>query len=291
MSSLYHPLVLSFIVGVAVFICSYKWSDKILDFFSKKTLGSQKEILDIMEKLLITKDKKKVVFQYWIFSLALSFLVFILFWPKIIFGFILGLATLVLTWIGVRNMLRATWESHCNRVVDQLVESLTIMSNSLKVGLGLTQAMKRVIEGHPGPLAKEFRLVLNKVKLGQSIEEAITELGERVNRAEIDMLVTAINILKETGGNLAETFFIMAETTRERQKMEKKIKALTAQGIIQAKIISAIPFVLFGTFWVMNPDYIAPLLFQPLGQVCLGVVIILVFYGSYTMKKMVEIKI
>lgn len=289
--SIYHPLSLSLIVGAAVFICSYRWSDKVLAFCSKQTLGSQEEILAIMDKLLITTDVKKTTQRYWIISIACATLVFILLWPNIIFGSLFGLGALLGTWVLIRNLLRITWERHCDRVVSQLVEALTIMCNSLKVGLGLSQSMERVIEGYPGPLAKEFGLVLNKVKLGQSIEQALTELGTRINRAEIDMMVTAINILKETGGNLAETFFVMAETIRERQKMEKKIKALTAQGRMQAKIISAIPFCLLALFWVMDKDHIMPLFTQPLGWVCLGLVFVFIAVGSFAMKKMVEIKV
>ena len=104
------------------------------------------------------------------------------------------------------------------------------MCNSLKVGLSLPQAMDRVIKGYPGPLSKEFGLILNKTQLGMPVEEALTEMGERIKRPDIDMLVSAVNILKETGGNLAETFYVMADTLRERHKMDKKIKALTAQG-------------------------------------------------------------
>jgi len=180
---------------------------------------------------------------------------------------------------------------HCNQVVLQMGEALIVMCNSLKVGLGLTQAMERVVEGYSGPLAKEFQLVLNKVRLGQSIEEALTELGNRIQKPDVDMLVSAINILKETGGNLAETFFVMAETIRERQKMEKKIQALTAQGVMQARIISAIPFVLLAVFYFMDKEYIAPLLFKPLGWVCLTIVFVLVITGAFVMKKMVEIKV
>ncbi|MCY4512837.1 MAG: type II secretion system F family protein [Bdellovibrionales bacterium] len=291
MSYLYNPLALSIVTGLAVFICVYRFSDQILNFFSTKVLTAQKEILDIMDKLLMTQKKEIIIRNCWILSLSLSGLVVLMFWPNVLLSLGVGGAMLLLTWLGIRLILRSLWESHCDKVVAQLVEALTIMCNSLKVGLGLTQSMDRVIKGYPGPLAKEFRLVLNKIQLGQSVEEALTEMGERINRPDIDMLVTAINILKETGGNLAETFYVMADTLRERQKMDKKIKALTAQGKMQAKIISSIPFLLIGIFYVMDREYISPLLFKPLGWVCLGGVVLLVALGAIMMKKMIEIKV
>ena len=116
-------------------------------------------------------------------------------------------------------------------------------------------------------------------------------MGERVSQPDVDMLVSAINILKETGGNLAETFEVMADTLRERQKIEKKIQALTAQGLMQARILSAVPFVLLAIFFFMDRDYVAPLFFKPLGWVSLGVVLVLVIFGGILMKKMVEIKV
>ena len=291
MSYFYSPLALSVVTGLAVFICAYRFSDQILEFFSTKVLTAQKDILDIIDRLLITQKKETIIRNCWIVSLSLSGLVVLVFWPNVVISLVAGAAVMMFTWLGIRMLLKSLWESHCDKVVAQLVEALTIMCNSLRVGLGLTQAMDRVIKGYPGPLAKEFRLALNKIQLGQTVEESLSEMGERMNRPDVDMLVTAINILKETGGNLAETFFVMADTLRERQKMDKKIQALTAQGRMQAKIIASIPFLLIGIFYVMDRAYISPLLFKPLGWVCLAGVVILVAVGAVVMKKMVEIKV
>jgi len=286
-----HPLGFSFAIGLLVFICAYIWMDKIVDFFSKNTLASQVEILTLMDQLFISQKKETIVRNCWILSLSLGFLVFLLFWPNVLLSFICGPLAFLGTWIGIKQVLKSLWQNHANQVVNQMVETLTIMCNSLKVGLSVPQAMDRVIKGYPGPLAREFRLVLNKIQLGQSLEDALTEMGDRLNRPEIDMLVSTINILKESGGNLAETFFVMSETIRERQKMEKKIQALTAQGMMQAKIISCLPFLLIGILFLMDKSYVLPLLTKPLGWVCLLAVVVLVTIGWVMMKKMVEIKV
>ena len=288
---LVNTLALSLTVGLMVFIFSYGWSDKIRAFLAEKTFGSQKEIFEIMDKLLINQPKEKTSRNIWVLSLCLGGLVFFLLWPNVIFSLAAGAGVFLGVWIGIKLFLRGLWESHCNKVVGQMVEALTIMCNSLKVGLSLPQAMERVMKGFGGALAKEFRLVLNKTQLGQPLEEALTEMGERIQRPDIDMLVTTINILRETGGNLAETFFVMAETLRERQKMEKKIKALTASGMMQARIISALPFALIGIFYAMDKEYILPLVATPLGWGCLVFITILVCVGWFMMKKMVAIKV
>ncbi len=292
MDSLFsNSLVFSLVIGCLVFICSYCWSDKILQFFSTKTVGSQEEILDLMDKLFISQKKEIIVRNCWILSSSLGLAFFLMIWPNVLFSLIAGAFVFLGTWVGIKLVLQQLWQSHCDKVVSQMVEALTIMCNSLKVGLSLPQAMDRVIKGYPGPLAREFRLALNKMQLGQSLEESLTEMGVRLQRPDIDMLVSTINILKESGGNLAETFFIMSETIRSRQKMDKKIKALTAQGMMQAKIMSCLPFLLLGVFYFMDKAYILPLLTKPLGWVCLFFVFVLVLVGWFMMKKMVEIKV
>ena len=283
--------VLCFTIALMTTCIFYLNSEKWLKFLSEKSLGTQKEILDIIDKLLISQDKKKIKRNGWLFTLGLSLIVFLALWPNVLISLIASIAVFIASWWLLKKLFQNLWAKHCNRVVDQMVEALTIMCNSLKVGLSLGQAMERVIKNYPGALAKEFSLVLNKMKLGQNLEESLEEMAKRVDKPEIDMLVSTVNILKETGGNLAETFFVMAETIRERQKMEKKIKALTAQGMMQAKIISALPFVLIGIFFVMDRNYISPLLLKPLGWVCLAVVLVLVLIGGFLMKKMVQIKV
>ena len=131
-----------------------------------------------------------------------------------------------------------------HQLTDQMVDGMTIMANGIKAGQSLTQSMERVTENMSGPLSQEFGLVLNKIRLGMSVEEALNEFGERIPRQDVQMFVTSVNILKETGGNLAETFQTIVTTVRERQKVEKKIEALTAQGTMQAVIITLVPFLL-----------------------------------------------
>ncbi len=283
--------VLTGTISLMVFIISYLNSEKILKILFRKTFGAQDEILEIMDKLLISQDEKKIRRNMWIFSIGLGLLVFVIVWPNVIVSLVGFVFMFLGAWYVLRMLFRTLWERHCNKVVQQLVEALTIMCNSLKVGLSLGQAMERVIKGYPGPLAKEFGLVLNKMKLGQSLEESLDEMADRIKKTDVDILVSTVNILKETGGNLAETFFVMSETLRERQKMEKKIKALTAQGMMQAKILSALPFFLIAIFYLLDKNYISPLLFKPLGWACLFVVLVLVLIGGYVMRKMVQIKV
>ena len=151
--------------------------------------------------------------------------------------------------------------------------------------------MERVIEIMGNPISQEFRQVITQHQFGQSFEDALLDLGERIPRPDVQMFVTAINILKETGGNLAETFETIVTTIRERQKVEKKIQALTAQGLMQGLIVTMIPFILAAVFLVIDPNYIKPMFNTTLGLVLLFAMLGLQIIGGVLIKKIVTIKV
>jgi tight adherence protein B len=175
--------------------------------------------------------------------------------------------------------------------VDQMVDALTIMANGIKSGSNPQQAMQRVVEIMGNPVSAEFSQVITQTQFGQSFEEALTDLSERIKRPDVQMFVVAINILKETGGNLSETFTTIVTTIRERQKLEKKISAMTAQGIMQGIIVTCIPFVLMGVFYVLDPTHITPMFDTTLGLLLLAAMLALQVIGGLMIKKIVTIKV
>ena len=287
-----HPFVLSLVVGFLVFVFFYIRWPGILRFFKEKTLSSQKEILKIADMMLLKIPKEKMVLWLWCLGLGFGFLIFLASWPHIVIGLVFGSLGFLFSWMAVRSIMLSFWENRSNQVVNQMVEGLTIMTNGVRVGLSVTQAMERVIKNMKGgPLAQEFQLVLNKTHLGMSVEEALVEMEKRIDRQDVTMMVVAINILKETGGNIAETLSVISDTIRDRQKVENKIKALTAQGTMQAIIISAVPFVILVMMFIMNRQYAELMLGTPLGWVCLLIIMGLIIFGGFLMKKIVTIKI
>jgi tight adherence protein B len=224
-------------------------------------------------------------------SFGFGSLVFLAFWPNLIAGCTFGGLVTIVGWSAPKFIVTSMWEKRCTKFTDQMVDGLTIMANGVKAGLSVTQSMERVCANMGGPIAQEFNLVLNKQRLGMSLEEALTELAERIPRQDVQMFVTGVNILKETGGNLAETFATTVTVIRERQKIEKKIRAMTAQGRTQAMIITMVPFILMGVFFIMDPDYIMPLFTRPLGWFALLIMVSLQVIGGVVMKKVVTIKV
>lgn len=277
--------------GIAVFIFTYNMSERIIEFLHRKSLGGREEVLAIMEKMFIETDQKKVTYAMLAGSFGVGALAFLAVWPHFILGALLFSAFTYIGWLAPKMVMNYLWEGRCGKITNQMVDGMTIMANGMKAGQSLTQSMERVVENIPGPLAQEFNLVLYKVRLGSSIEDALNEMGERIPRQDVQMFVTAVNILKETGGNLTETFQTIVTTVRERQKVEKKIEALTAQGTMQAVIITLVPVLLLGIFLILDPNYVMPLFTKPLGWLCLALMLTLQVIGLIVMKKIVTIKV
>jgi tight adherence protein B len=278
-------------VGLCVFIICYIWIDRAMIFFQSRSTGTRQEVLDTLDKMLVEVDRKRIVLGLNLLSYGLGAIFLLLLWPNVVMGLVLGGAWAVVSLMFPRTIIRNMWERRCNRLVDQMVDGLTIMANGIKAGQSITQSMERVVENLRGPFPQEMGLILNKVRLGMSVEDAIGEFADRIPRQDVQMLATAIVVLKETGGNLAETFSTIVLTIRERQKVEKKIQALTAQGQMQAIIITLVPFVLIGLFLMIDPNYIMPLFTKPLGWFFLTMMISLQIIGLVMMKKIVTIKV
>lgn len=286
-----NDLVFAVIFGLVIFVLCYLWIDKILFFLYDKSLGSREEIIDLMDKMFVEVDKQKITMLMLLGSFGVGAIVFLALWPSVIPGLFLGASVTVVGWVVPKLIIKNLWEKRCSKVVQQMVDGMTIMANGIKSGLSPQQSLERVVDNMGGPIAQEFKLVLNKMRLGLSLEESLNEFYERIPRDDVQMFVNSVNILSETGGNLAETFSTIAYTIRERQKIERKIEAMTASAVTQGIIITCVPFVIIGVFAVLDPDYIAPLFTKPLGWFALVLMLSLQIIGGLSMRKIVTIKV
>lgn len=174
---------------------------------------------------------------------------------------------------------------------NQMVDITYAMKNSLKAGMTLQQAMTLIATEFTPPAADEFRIALREIQLGASIEEALKHMDERLNNADFRLMVNAIEILRQTGGNMVETFENITETLKSRKRVEGKIKTLTAQGRMQAIILCAMPFFMAGMLYFMNRPYIEPLFTTVLGNVLLTIVLLLVSTGWIIIQKIITIEV
>jgi tight adherence protein B len=236
-------------------------------------------------------DKKRITLFTYLLSFGMGFVFFFLLWPQVLMGTVFGIATGIALWNVPLMVIRSVHQSRCSRFVEQMVDGLTIMANGVKSGLSVTQSMERVVENLGNPISQEFALVLSQIRIGRSVEEALVALNERIARPDVLMFVTGVNILKETGGNLGETFATIVTTIRERQKVEKKIEAMTTQGMMQGLIITLVPFLIMIVLLMIDPKFVSPMFSSGLGLFFLFVMLCLQIIGGLMIKKIVTIKV
>lgn len=279
------------IFGLTVFFSVYFWADRLFVKIYDKSLGKQNDIMKYMKLMGMEVNEKKVTAMLLSVSFGLGFIFFLAAWPNVIAGLIVGTSFGLMGFQLPPILFKGLYEKRCNAFVDQMVDALTILANGVKAGSNPQQSMQRVVEIMGQPISSEFGQVLTQTQFGQSFEEALNDLAERIPRQDVQMFVVAVNILKETGGNLSETFQTIVSTIRERQKLEKKISAMTAQGIMQGIIVTSIPFVLGAVFFVLDPGHIMPMFTTTLGLMMLVGMLVLQIIGGVMIKKIVTIKV
>jgi len=178
-----------------------------------------------------------------------------------------------------------------NRINQQLGEALTLVSNSLRSGLSLQQGIELVVEEMDPPISEEFATVVKETKLGLPLDEALQNLAERVPTPDLDMVVTSIVTIRETGANLAEVFDVIAHTVRERKKVEGKIQAMTAEGMTQGVMMCGVPPVLIITFYFLDATLVAPLFTTILGILMLVIIAALDAMGMWMILNTVKIDV
>lgn len=172
----------------------------------------------------------------------------------------------------------------------QLGDALTIMANGLRAGFGFQQAMDTVRNELPDPIASEFSWTIQEMNLGFSHEEALLNLGRRTGSEDLDMIITGIIIQRQVGGNLAQILDNISETIRERTKIKREIKVLTAQGRLSGLIIGLLPLVLIAIMLMINPSYFTVMLKDMRGIIMLGTAVCLEIIGFILIRKIIDIK-
>jgi len=172
----------------------------------------------------------------------------------------------------------------------QLAETIGLVANSLRSGYSLLQSLELVSKESPDPIGIEFRRVVREVGLGISPQEALQNLYARMPSDDLDLLITAINIQYEVGGNLAQILDTISHTIRERVRIKGEIGVLTAQGRISGYLVTSLPFFIGGIVTLINPEYMNELWTFPwiIMPIC-G--FIMVVAGFLIIRKIVNIEV
>lgn len=173
----------------------------------------------------------------------------------------------------------------------QLVELLVMVSNALKAGFGLMQALEHSSRQLEDPIAKELKQTIRDTQIGSSVEEAIEGLGLRVGSYDLEIVVTAILVQRTVGGNLSEILDGVAHTMRERERIRGEIATLTAQQRLSGMIIAGLPPALAGVFFLLNAEYMSGLFTEPIGRIMVGGALVLEVIGAYLIKRIIAIEV
>jgi len=208
------------------------------------------------------------------------------------------------TWFFVSGVkVKAGWqngESPLARYLDgkrraafnaQLPEALATMSNALRAGFSISQAFDSVVEQGEPPVSEEFAILQRQLKVGMGFEDALESLSQRVGSDDLTLVTTAILVSRKTGGNVTEIFDKISETIRGRQKIERKVKSLTAQGRLQGIVVSAMPVFLGVVMTALKPKMMIPFLTSPAGLLAVAGMVALIAVGWLMIRRIVRIDV
>ena len=244
-----------------------------------------------IQRRLARADMKITVGEFLIINLAATVfggLVGALLFGKVLHIVLCTAAGLILPHWYVRMKQR----SRLKKFNNQLGDTIAMLANSLRSGYSMLQSMDLVSREMPPPISDEFQRVTREVGLGLTPEEALSNLTRRINSMDLELMVTAINVQREVGGNLSEILDIIANTIRERVKLQGEIKTLTAQQTMAGYVITGLPIALFFFLYTIDPKYMSTFwTWLPCGLIMGLGSIIMMGVGYFVMRKIVAIEV
>jgi tight adherence protein B len=174
---------------------------------------------------------------------------------------------------------------------DQLSDTINLMVNGIRAGYSVMQAMEAVSEEMGPPISEEFGRVVKEVQLGLTLEQALDNMLRRITSDDLDMMITAIKVQREVGGNLAEVLDAISYTIRERVRIKGEIRALTSYGRGAGNLLSALPVILSGVIYLISPDFMSQLFSDPCGWIMIGASIAGIIFGYLVIRKIVNIDV
>ena len=183
-----------------------------------------------------------------------------------------------------------TWK-RLRRFLEQMPDGLDMISQSLQAGMGLTQAMVYVAKEMPDPLGTEFSVFIEEVNLGLPLADALRKLEDRMALPEVRLFNTALMVQREVGGSLAELLNKLSDIIRDRFRIERLIKSLTAQNRMSAWTVCAIPPFLGVFLFFREPVMMNDMMANPMGKGMLAAALVLELLGIFTFNKLIKVRI
>ncbi len=173
----------------------------------------------------------------------------------------------------------------------QLAQTLQIIAGALQAGLSLPQAVDTVVQEGSEPVAGEFRRAIIEQRLGVEIEDTLDTVADRMSSLDFKWVVMAVRIQREVGGNLSELLLTVAATLREREYLRRQVQVLSAEGRLSAWILGGLPPFFLAYLALARPDYLRPMIENPMGWIMIGFACVLMAVGTFWLKKAVKVEV
>ena len=202
-----------------------------------------------------------------------------------------GLLGGILTLFGAVIFLQRRISRRKEAFERQLADCLTLVSNSLRAGFSFLQTMEIISREMQPPMSTEFANVMRNTSLGRTMEDALQEMDQRVGNEDFSLVITAVLIQQQVGGNLATILDTIRETISERIRLRREVGTLTAQGKFSGLVLTCIPVALGLFFAVTSPEYLKSLLTTSIGKMAIGAAVVMEIIGYLIISRIVDIKI
>ena len=204
-----------------------------------------------------------------------------------ILGFVVGLSL-------PRFYVKRQQAKRLQRFEGQLADMLNLVVNGLRAGYSIMQALESVSKELPPPISDEFRRVVQEMQIGLSMSEALANLMRRIPSGDLDLVITALNVQRDVGGNLAEILDIISYTIRERVRIKGEIRVLTSQVLYSGRFLASMPLIISGILWLVNKPYMMQF-FNPetrlIGIIALSIAAGMIISGYFVMMRIASIDI
>jgi tight adherence protein B len=221
---------------------------------------------------------------------ALGVVLFLILGLLLGFGAIAFIGAVILSLLLTYLFFRIVRTRRVARFAQQLPDAIDLIVRGVRVGYPLPVALGLVAREMPEPIGTEFGLTSDEITFGQDVKTAVENLYRRVGQDDLLFLVVAINVQSQTGGSLAEILVRLSRLVRNRAKVQLKIRALTAEGRVSAKFLSAMPFVLFAVVSLVSPAYFGEIRHHPIVVPALIYAALSLIIGNIMMYRMVNFK-
>ena len=266
--------------------------------FQKLTAGSNpandqrmREFAELLDRAGIEQQPNQLIAGVVAFAVILWLLLMFVMKPGIAIGIVMlplaGVVAAGATYVYIKMKVRKRLDSFTT----QLEMALRLISSGVRIGLGLRQALAMVIEEMPDPARYEYRRVIGQTNIGVSVYDALDTLSKRMPSNETMMMARAIRIQSQTGGDLGKILEHLANTIKERRRIQRKIRALTAEGRASAAILSSLPPFLGGFISLTEPSMGKALFFTAPGHIALVIVCILEGLGIFFLARMLKVDV